>query len=326
MKAEILRILRESDGYVSGQQLCEDLGVSRTAIWKVINQLKEDGYEVEAVRNRGYHIVDSPDVITAEELSSMMDTEWAGKKIYYYEETDSTNIRAKRLGDEGALHGTLAVANQQCAGRGRRGRSWESPPGTSVYMSILLRPQFPPVKAPMLTLVMALSVAEGIKECTDMDVQIKWPNDIILNQKKLVGILTEMSTEIDYINHVVIGAGINVNLEEMPEELKEKATSLKIEAGHGYKRGQIIVSIMKKFEKNYKIFLETLDLEHMKEEYNALLVNLNQDVRILGAKEEYNAHSLGINDAGELLVEREDGTTEAIFAGEVSVRGVYGYV
>lgn len=319
-------MLRESETYVSGQQICEKFGVSRTAVWKAVNQLKEEGYEVEAVRNRGYHIVDSPDVITAEELKSQIDTQWAGQHICYYEETDSTNIRAKQLGEEGMPHGTLAVADRQSAGRGRRGRGWETPKGCSICMSILLRPEIPPVKAPMLTLVMAQSVAEGLKEATGVDVQIKWPNDIILNKKKLVGILTEMSTEIDYINHVVIGVGINVNMTDFPEELKEKATSLKIEMGHSLKRSPIIAAVMRSFEKNYAFFLEAGDLKPIQKAYNNLLVNREKEVRILGAKEEYNAFALGINEDGELLVRREDGTVEAIFAGEVSVRGIYGYV
>lgn len=319
-------MLRESNDYVSGQQLCEKLGVSRTAVWKAINQLKDEGYQVEAVRNRGYHIVESPDIISREELVSMIDTEWAGQKIYYYNTTDSTNIRAKQLGEEGAPHGTLITAGQQSAGRGRRGRGWESPAGSSVYMSILLRPEIPPVKAPMLTLVMALSVVRSLKECTGLNVQIKWPNDIILNGKKLVGILTEMSTEIDYINHVVIGVGINVNMEYLPEEIRDKATSLRLETGHVIRRSEIIASTMKEFEKYYGLFIEDQNLESMREEYNTLLVNRGKEVRILGGKEEYNAVALGINEQGELLVRRKDGTEEAIFAGEVSVRGVYGYV
>ena len=148
MKAQILKMLREADGYISGQQLCEKFGVSRTAVWKVIRQLQEEGYEVEAVRNKGYRIIDSPDVMTKEELESLMDTKWAGKNIVYYDEVDSTNLRIKQLGDEGAPEGTLAVADRQTAGRGRRGRSWDSPAGESISMSILLRPQITPNQAP----------------------------------------------------------------------------------------------------------------------------------------------------------------------------------
>lgn len=325
MKAEILKMLRESDDYVSGQQICEKFGVSRTAVWKAVNQLKEEGYQVEAIRNRGYHIVDSPDIITAEELVSQIDTEWAGKKVYYFDETDSTNIRIKQLAEEGAPHGALAVADQQSAGRGRRGRTWESPKGCSIYMSILLRPEISPAAAPMLTLIMALSAAEGLHESTGLDFQIKWPNDIVLNGKKLVGILTEMSTEIDYINYVAIGVGINTNMAEFPEELREKATSLRIEIGQIIKRSPIIAAVMKHFESNYSLFLETQNMESLREKYNSLLINKDKEVRIMGEKEAFNALAMGINDKGELMVCREDATIEAIFAGEVSVRGVYGY-
>ena len=330
MKTEILKLLRGTDGYVSGQQISEMTGVSRTAVWKTIRRLQEEGYRVEAVRNRGYRIVDGPDVMTKEELESLMSTRWAGKNIVYYDVTDSTNLRIRQLGDEGAPHGTLAVADRQTAGRGRRGRSWESPAGSSIYMSILLRPEITPDKASMLTLVMALSVAEGIgqgmaqSECPAL--QIKWPNDIIINGKKLAGILTEMSSQIDYINHVTIGVGINVNMPDVPEEIAQTATSLRIECGHTVKRAPLIVAVMERLEENYEIFLKTQDLSGLIDRYSALLVNRDWEVQILGAKETYRAHAIGIDRTGELIVRREDGTVEKIYSGEVSVRGVYGYV
>lgn len=331
MKTEILKLLRETDGYVSGQQISEQFGVSRTAVWKVIRQLQEDGYQVEAVRNKGYHIVDSPDVMTKEELASLMKTRWAGRNILYYDVTDSTNLRIKQAGDEGAPHGTLAVADRQTAGRGRRGRTWESPAGSSIYMSILLRPEIAPNKASMLTLVMALSVVEGIRECVGSGedipgIQIKWPNDIIINGKKLAGILTEMSSQIDYINHVTVGVGINVNMTEFPEEIADTATSLRLECGHTVKRASLIAAVMERLEENYEIFLETEDLSGLLGRYSALLVNRDRDVLIIGQKEKYQAHAIGIDNTGELIVRREDGTLEKIYAGEVSVRGVYGYV
>jgi BirA family biotin operon repressor/biotin-[acetyl-CoA-carboxylase] ligase len=328
VKTEILKMLRESGDYVSGQRLCEELGVSRTAVWKAVNQLKEEGYQVEAVRNRGYRIMAGPDVMTEEELNSLLagKTNWAGKNIFYYPEIDSTNIRAKQLGEENAPHGTLVVADMQTAGRGRRGRGWVSPPGHSIYMSLLLRPDIRPGNAPMLTIVMAYSVAEAIRDCTGLNVQIKWPNDIILNGKKIVGILTEMSTEIDYINHVVIGVGINVNMESFPEELSDKATSLRIEMGKSVKRSPIIAETMIRFEACYEQFAQKGDLGFLRESYNEMLVNCGREVLILGAKESYKAYALGIDDNGELLIRREDGTEETVYAGEVSVRGVYGYV
>ena len=325
MKTEILKLLRATDGYVSGQQISEQLGVSRAAVWKAIRRLQDEGYQVEAVRNKGYHIVGTPDVMTKEELDSLMKTRWAGRNILYYETTDSTNLRIRQAGDEGAPHGTLAVADSQTAGRGRRGRTWESPAGSSIYMSVLLRPDIAPNKASMLTLVMALSVAEGIQQCIPI-IQIKWPNDIIVNGKKLVGILTEMSAQVDYINHVTVGVGVNVNMTAFPEEIADTATSLCLECGHAVKRAPLIAAVMERLEENYEIFLETEDLSGLMERYSALLVNRDRDVRIIGEKETYQAHAIGIDRTGELIVRREDGTMEKIYAGEVSVRGVYGYV
>ena len=326
MKSEILRLLKESDTYISGQQLCDHFHVSRTAVWKVIEQLKKEGYEIEAVRNKGYRLTCSPDVMSKAEIESLLVTQWAGKKVVYSAEIDSTNTQAKAAGEQGEAHGTLFVADKQNAGKGRRGRVWESPAGSSIYMTILLRPDLPPVKAPMLTLVMAVSVAEGIRQVTGLDTQIKWPNDIVLNKKKICGILTEMSTEIDYINYVVIGDGINVNQDTFPEELSETATSLKIESGQIYRRSELIASIMKQFEKNYEIFLETEDLSGIQDIYNEMLVNRGREVRVLEPGNEYNAFAEGINKTGELIVKTEAGEEKHIFAGEVSVRGIYGYV
>ena len=246
--------------------------------------------------------------------------------VIYFEETDSTNVQAKALGQAGASHGTLIIAEQQSAGRGRRGRSWESPAGSSIYTTLLLRPEFEPVKAPMLTLVMAVSVADGIREATGLETSIKWPNDIVLNGKKICGILTEMSTEINHINYVVIGVGINVNQETFPVELEQTATSLKNESGKTFSRAEIIASIMEKFEKYYKIFLEKEDLSGIQEFYNSILINRGREVRILEPGNEYNAFAVGINETGELLVDTADGVRKNIYAGEVSVRGIYGYV
>lgn len=326
MKAAILKMLREADGYVSGQEICARLGVSRTAVWKVIRQLQEDGYQVEAVRSKGYRIVDSPDVMTAEELESLIDTEWAGKHVAYYAETDSTNTRVKHLGDEGAPHGTLAVADRQTAGRGRRGRTWESPGGSCIYMSLLLRPDIAPEKAPMLTLVTACSTAEALMECAGIETGIKWPNDIVIGGKKLAGILTEMSTQIDYINHVAIGVGINVNIKSFPENIEKTATSLYLETGRTVKRAPLIAAVMRCFEENYKIFMETRDMSGLMEKYSRFLVNRGREVLILEKGSEYRAVAEGINSQGELVVKKEDGTAANIRAGEVSVRGIYGYV
>ena len=202
MKTEILKLLRESGDYISGQELCGKFHVSRTAVWKVINQLKEEGYGIEAVQNKGYRLNVNPDVLSFSELKSRMQTKWAGRNIVYYEETGSTNIDAKLLGEQGAEHGTVVVADKQNAGRGRRGRSWQSPAGKDIYFTILLRPEFEPDKAAGLTLIMALSVTQAVRSCCGLEAGIKWPNDVVLNGKKICGILTEMNVETDYIQHV----------------------------------------------------------------------------------------------------------------------------
>lgn len=326
MKSEILRLLKENDTYISGQQLCEQFQVSRTAIWKVIDQLKKEGYQIEAVRNKGYRLIESPDVMSKAEIDSLVDTKWAGKNVIYYDETDSTNNRAKEAGNNKEPHGTLFVADMQMAGKGRRGRVWKSPSGSSIYMTILLYPDIPPVKAPQLTLIMAIAVAEGIREVTGLETKIKWPNDIVVNGKKICGILTEMSTEIDYINHVVIGIGINVNMESFPEDIAKTATSLRIEAGKEFRRFELIAAIMEHFEKAYEAVCKAGSLEPIMEDYNRLLVNCGRRVRVLEPEHEYDALALGIDKTGELQVECEDGSRKSVFAGEVSVRGIYGYV
>ena len=326
MKTEILTILRESEGYVSGQQLCEQMHVSRTAVWKVIEQLKKEGYTIEAVRNKGYRLTGSPDVMSSAEIESLLETAWAGRDVLYLDETDSTNVQAKKLGEAEGKHGTLIVSDRQTAGKGRRGRGWDSPSGASIYMSILLRPDILPDKAPMLTLVMALAVVRAVREITGEEAGIKWPNDIVLNKKKICGILTEMSAEIDYINHVVIGVGINVNTEDFPEEIKKTATSLFIETGKKWKRSEFIAAAMKYFEEYYEIFLKTQNLKMLQEIYNGFLVNKDAQVRVLEPGNEFDGCALGINETGELLVRKSDGEITKIYAGEVSVRGVYGYV
>ena len=326
MKSEILRLLKENDTYISGQQLCEQFQVSRTAIWKVIDQLKKEGYQIEAVRNKGYRLIESPDVMSKAEIDSLVDTKWAGKNVIYYDETDSTNNRAKEAGNNKEPHGTLFVADMQMAGKGRRGRVWKSPSGSSIYMTILLYPDIPPVKAPQLTLIMAIAVAEGIREVTGLETKIKWPNDIVVNGKKICGILTEMSTEIDYINHVVIGVGINVNQDTFPDDIKETASSLKMELGKRIKRSGLIAAVMKIFEKYYEIFQETEDLSGLQELYNSMLVNKDREVKVLEPGNEYKAYAIGINQTGELIVRTPDGKEKEIYAGEVSVRGVYGKV
>ena len=326
MKEEILRLLRSADGYISGQELCNRFGVSRTAVWKAINQLKEAGYEIEAQQNKGYRLMAAPDLMTEAEIKSLMHTEWVAKEVLYFDTIDSTNTKAQELAEKGYPSGTLVVADKQESGKGRRGRSWVSPSGTGIFMTLMIKPDINPNNASMLTLVAALAVAKAITSVTGEEALIKWPNDIVVNDKKVCGILTEMNAQFDYINHIVVGIGINVHNESFPEEISQMASSLMIEAGgKRFHRAQIIAETMSYFEQYYDTFLKTQDLSALVREYDELLVNRNKSVRVLDPKEPFDGKAMGITPKGELIVDTWE-SRKLVSSGEVSVRGIYGYV
>ena len=260
-------------------------------------------------------------------ILKMLHTDWAGKNPVFRAVTGSTNTDAAELAAAGAVHGTLVIADRQQAGRGRRGRVWESPAGENVFMSIVLRPRIPAEKAPMLTLVMALALAEGISAISGVQAGIKWPNDIVIHRHKICGILTEMHMNSDgSIRDIVIGVGINVNMQEFPASIRDMAGSLYTETGEKYDRNELIASVMEHFEKNYDIFAEAESLAPLKVAYEKRLLNLGQEVRVLDPAGEYTGRALGITLTGELTVESENGDITEVNAGEVSVRGLYGYV
>ena len=326
MKEEILRLLRSADGYISGQELCNRFGVSRTAVWKAINQLKEAGYEIEAQQNKGYRLVAAPDLMTEAEIKSLMHTDWVAKEVLYFDTIDSTNTKAQELAEKGYPSGTLVVADKQESGKGRRGRRWVSPSGTGIFMTLMIKPDINPNNASMLTLVAALAVAKAITSVTGEEALIKWPNDIVVNGKKVCGILTEMNAQFDYINHIVVGIGINVHNESFPEEISQMASSLMIEAGgKRFHRAQIIAETMAYFEQYYDTFLKTQDLSALVREYDELLVNRNKSVRVLDPKEPFDGKAMGITPKGELIVDTWE-SRKLVSSGEVSVRGIYGYV
>lgn len=326
MKEEILRLLRSADGYISGQELCNRFGVSRTAVWKAINQLKEAGYEIEAQQNKGYRLMAAPDLMTEAEIKSLMHTDWVAKEVLYFDTIDSTNTKAQELAEKGYPSGTLVVADKQESGKGRRGRSWVSPSCTGIFMTLMIKPDINPNNASMLTLVAALAVAKAITSVTGEEAMIKWPNDIVVNGKKVCGILTEMNAQFDYINHIVVGIGINVHNESFPEEISQMASSLMIEAGgKRFHRAQIIAETMSYFEQYYDTFLKTQDLSALVREYDKLLVNRNKSVRVLDPKEPFDGKAMGITPKGELIVDTWE-SRKLVSSGEVSVRGIYGYV
>jgi BirA family biotin operon repressor/biotin-[acetyl-CoA-carboxylase] ligase len=295
-------------------------------VWKAINQLKEAGYEIEAQQNKGYRLMAAPDLMTEAEIKSLMHTEWVAKEVLYFDTIDSTNTKAQELAEKGYQSGTLVVADKQESGKGRRGRSWVSPSGTGIFMTLMIKPDINPNNASMLTLVAALAVAKAITSVTGEEALIKWPNDIVINGKKVCGILTEMNAQFDYINHIVVGIGINVHNESFPEEISQMASSLMIEAGgKRFHRAQIIAETMSYFEQYYDTFLKTQDLSALVREYDKLLVNRNKSVRVLDPKEPFDGKAMGITPKGELIVDTWE-SRKLVSSGEVSVRGIYGYV
>ena len=253
-------------------------------------------------------------------------TKWLGKEFYHKEVTASTSLDVKKLSDSGSTEGAVVCADMQTAGRGRRGRSWESDAGDNLLFSILLRPLMRPEKAPQITLLMALAVTKVLREQYAFDAKIKWPNDVVVNNKKVCGILTEMYLNGSGIDSVIVGTGINVNQKEIPEELIVSATSLCLQRGMDFNKEEILESILVAFEKYYEEFIEQGTLKQFTAQYNEWLVSLNGEVRVLDPKGEYLGIARGINENGELLVELLSGKIELVYAGEVSVRGLYGYV
>ena len=318
MKSEILRALREAgDGFVSGQALCEKAGVTRQAVWKNITQLKEHGFVIESVQNKGYRLVSSPGIFYPADIESRLGRDCLFHKADCYNVIDSTNTRAKQLAELGEEEGTLIIAERQTSGKGRRGRQWDSGAGTGIYMSMILRPVIEPSSVPGITLVAALAVVSAA-------------NDIVLDKKKICGILTEMSSEMDYINYVVVGIGINANNEHFSEEIEETATSIYLQTGQKTDRAGLAACIAGCFSRYYKEFTRARSLGPFVDEYNSVLANKDQEVKILyGMQEDRNKTETGIargiNKDGALLVDTGHGT-ECVVSGEVSVRGLYGYV
>jgi BirA family biotin operon repressor/biotin-[acetyl-CoA-carboxylase] ligase len=247
-------------------------------------------------------------------------------RYYEYEVVDSTNRKLLQMAYEGAKEGTVVLANKQTDGRGRRGRTWESPEGDGIYMSLLLQPKIPNDACSMLTLVMALSITESLRELTNLPIQIKWPNDLVIKGKKLAGILTEMHFDEEGQSFLIVGVGINLKSNQMDKKLQEKATGLFEESKDTLDRQHVIDDIMEKFSGYYQKFLIQQNLGYLKETYESYLVNRQEKVCILQEEMKKIGVALGIREDGALIVQYETKEKEYIYAGEVSVRGVYGYV
>lgn len=328
MKEKILHLLKENEkNFISGQGISEKLGVSRTAIWKYINVLKEDGYEIESVSKKGYRLLSSPDLLSFEELSENLHTKYLGKNLMYFQTIDSTNNKAKELAANGYPNGTIIISEEQTLGRGRLGRNFISPKHKGIWLSVILRPDIDPMNVPKVTQVGAAALIRTLKEL-DIKAYVKWPNDIILNNKKICGILTEMSGELNKVNYVVMGIGINVNIdaEDFPEELRTTATSISYELGRYIKRKELVSSLLNNFEILYDEFekKESIDTSVRICRENSILIG--KEVRIINRGKESIGKAIDLSDEGELLVEFDDGKVEKIISGEVSIRGLYGYI
>lgn len=314
MRKEIIEILKDKNDYISGEEIGNILGISRAAVWKNIEALRKKGYIIESVSNKGYRLVDSTDVLSEKDI--------AYDKVLYKPEIDSTNEEGKRQAAKGGEDGLLIICDDQTAGKGRLGRSWQAEKNRGIYMSMVLYPDIMPGEIPQITLVTGIAVMRAINNVTGLKTQIKWPNDIIINGKKLAGILAEMSAEMEKVNYVVIGIGINVNMESFEGELKEKATSLYIETGKRFKRSLIINEFVKEFEICYNEFCKNGFTSFVKE-YNENCANAGKAVKTVGGRTNIEGISKGVNEKGEILIETDKGLT-AVMAGEVSIRSSNG--
>lgn len=329
MRETILEILIGSKGqYISGEEISSRVGVTRAAVWKIINGLKEDGYIIKASPRKGYCLIEVPDRLEPSIIKKGLKTLVLGQSIYYYRQIDSTNQKAKELAIEGKPNGTLIIAEEQTKGRGRLGREWVSPFGMGIWMSILLRPDIHPWDAPRITLLSAVAVARSIEGITKLKAGIKWPNDIIVGQKKVCGILTEMNGELDQLHWIVIGIGINVNGEQkdFPEELQGTASSLKIELGKPVDRALLARRLCTEMEDSLEAFFKNQDFLPVVQECRKRSVTVGKMVRVTGTHDDWVGMAEDIDEDGSLLVRRADGTLERVLSGDVSVRGIAGYI
>jgi len=314
----LMLLLKNKGSCLSGEYISKKFRITRSAIWKQVNILREMGYKINSSPRLGYCLEESPDLILPEEIWTMSNSKILGSKIFYCLVTDSTNNDAKRLAQEDMPNGTLVIAERQQGGRGRMGRRWNSPEG-GIWLSVILRPELSPTDAPKLTIMAAVAVAESIFQSTGIQTNIKWPNDILVDGKKICGILTEISAELDIINYVIIGIGINVNNDKFPDELKDKSISLKQIKGEKVNRVKVLASLLERLE-SYYFKAERDGFEEILERWRALCINLGKQVKIIGKNESFEGIALDIDSSGALLVKKTNGTIVRILSGEVSLR------
>lgn len=328
MKEKILLELKRHSGYISGEEISSRLQVSRTAIWKYINQLKEMGYVIDSQTKKGYKLMESPDILLPQEIQDNLKTEFIGQSLKYLQQVDSTNLYAKRMAEDDFIEGTVVIAEEQLKGKGRLGRAWVSPKEKGIWMTIMLKPKINTADAAKITLLAACAVCKAIEEKCGVYPKIKWPNDIVLNGRKLCGILTEMGAEQDEITYLIVGIGINANLEEQdfPPELQEIATSIRIEKGSPIIRKDLAAAIINEFENHYKAFIVSSSIKSFNEEYKQKSAVLGKEVRVISSTMQLIGTVTDISPEGQLILKLEDGSLREIISGEVSVRGLDSYI
>ncbi|WP_085992049.1 biotin--[acetyl-CoA-carboxylase] ligase [Oceanobacillus senegalensis] len=316
---KLIEILSNNkDQYISGQDLSEKLQISRSAIWKHMNELKKDGYEIEGKSKKGYRIIQFPNKLSENTIKWGLKTNWLGKEVIHRESVNSTQIIAHDAARDGFPNGTIVVADEQTKGRGRITRSWHSRRDKGMWLSMVLRPEIEPNLAPQLTLLTATVLAEVLESYTNIKPQIKWPNDILVNKRKVAGILTEMQAEQDRIWYVIIGVGLNVNHneKELSEVIKREATSLKLETNKEWALKEIIQEFLHTFEKSYEYYLEN-GFSNIKRKWEHYGFKIGQEISIKTFNEEWNAPFLGISEDGALVTKTIDGNTTKLYSAEI---------
>lgn len=320
----ILRILRESDGYVSGQEISDELGISRTAVWKNVNRLRDTGYTIDAVSNRGYRLLEGVDIPTADEIGRQCTAAVLGREIVYMESVSSTNSLAMMLASQGAVHGTVVTSDQQTSGRGRKGREWYSPPGTNLYISVVLRPPVSPAEASQIPILAVLADMRALRRlCPGLECAVKWPNDVYCGGRKVSGTLCEMKAETDSVEHVVVGTGINVNADPSDHDMPLSATSLLMETGTTQSRAELAARFLEEFEGVYDQWLSECSLAPFMMEWNANSLLLGRRVDVRTASKIITGISMGIGENGALKLQLKDGTKRLVYAGDATLHGSY---
>jgi len=321
LKKEVLRLLKENkEGYISGGEMCKTLKVSRTAIWKVINKLREEGYPIESVPSKGYQLIEDHHLRSNAGLNILLEPYTYFDEGYFYASIDSTNDLLKRKSKDNYGKNIVAISKHQSKGKGRLGRTWESNEG--LYMSYLLRPDIMPMEASLFTQIAAAAIVETFNEISDLEVQIKWPNDIVFKGKKICGILTELNAELNKVHYLIIGIGINLNQEFFNEDLHDIATSYKIETGKKIKITEFLEPFLNKFHFRVKKFLEEKSYKEAIEICRKHSAIIGKTVNIINGEDTRVCKVVDLTADGQLRVINEKNKEEVIFFGEVSIRGI----